>query len=1142
MTLISRLSRLPLGKLVLVFAVMTLLPLAVLGFLSVRFGSQAVEQEVNARLSTTASVSSQFVKEEMEGLGELVESYANRPNLIDALERHRPDRKTIRMHLGQLREREGVATTFLADPRGKLIDILPRTPSIVGDDFSYRDWHRGASATDGPYISEAYESKAKGRPTVVAAAARIVGRSGRNIGIVVAAYGLGEIQDFVDGFAAAQGVRLTVTDQRGVVVAAPGANPDRLESVKDVPGVAASLEGRSGLAERDAGGDQILSAYGPVPELGWTVTAEVPAREAFAGVSRLRTAVLSPAIVLVLVLLLGVGLLMLTLRERHRVEKELEDEQQRSRLATEETLQVTSRMAALVESSDDAIIGKTLDGTITSWNAGAERLYGYSGDEVIGRRIDVLVPPDHADDVQKILERIAAGRKVRHFETVRVAKDGRRLDVSVSVSPVLGGDGRVVGASTIARDISETKRAQRELERKQTFAELLQAVAEAAGTPSAADGALEMILHRICTQTGWAAGRVLLVKGNDDAVVGGPAWHDPEATNAELREHLHAAPDVDKGLSGLVLARRGSIWVSETDEAHLARAIGLPRGAGVRTAFAFPVGVEGEVRAIFEVFSFVARPRDDLMVAMMDNVTIQIGRVLERKLAEEKIVASEERFRVLVETSKEWIWAIDAAGKTTYSSPAAEAILGYSQDELQGKDALMFLHDDDRALVEEKLPELAAQKKGWSGWILRWRTKDGGYRSLESAASPIIGPDRELEGFRGVDRDVTEKRELEEQLRQSQKMDAIGQLAGGVAHDFNNLLSVILNYAAFIEQDLPADSAVLDDVLEIKRAGQKAADLVRQLLQFSRKQIIDPVVVDPNEVVSESQKMLRRVIPESIRLDVVPGENVPRTKVDPGQLEQVLLNLVVNARDAMPGGGSLVIETAGVHIDPRYAATQSDLRPGHFACITVSDTGTGIPPAMQARIFEPFFTTKEAGSGTGLGLSTVFGIVKQAGGFLTVYSEEEMGTTFKVYLPVTDEAASEEDAQPDNGSLTSQGETILVAEDEDAVRRLVVRILEGAGYNVVATCGGQPALEALETGDVAVDLLVTDVVMPEMSGKTLSERSGLETLYMSGYTHAIIAEQGVLDAGDHLLQKPFTDEELLTSVREMLGARAAATT
>jgi signal transduction histidine kinase/ActR/RegA family two-component response regulator len=381
-------------------------------------------------------------------------------------------------------------------------------------------------------------------------------------------------------------------------------------------------------------------------------------------------------------------------------------------------------------------------------------------------------------------------------------------------------------------------------------------------------------------------------------------------------------------------------------------------------------------------------------------------------------------------------------------------------------------------------------------------------------------------------------RRTEEQLRQSQKMEAIGVLAGGVAHDFNNILSVILGFSEIVLQDLPENDPMRADVHEIREAGQRAAALTRQLLAFSRQQVIDPQVLDLNDIIKNMDRMLRRIIREDVELTTIPFPDLRRCKSDAGQIEQIIMNLVVNARDAMPEGGRLTIETGNVELDEAYARTHFGVTPGRYVMLAVSDTGTGMDKATQARIFEPFFTTKEKGKGTGLGLSTVFGIVEQSGGSVWVYSELGTGTTFKVYLPVTDDAP--EAVSPQTAVTTLRGkETILLVEDEDQIRHLAKEILQRHGYRVIECRNGGEALLTCEQYTGTIDLLLTDVVMPQMNGKQLADRLAslrpdLKRLFMSGYADGALV--GALAAGSAFLQKPLTPTTLLRSVRQVLDA------
>jgi nitrogen-specific signal transduction histidine kinase/CheY-like chemotaxis protein len=404
----------------------------------------------------------------------------------------------------------------------------------------------------------------------------------------------------------------------------------------------------------------------------------------------------------------------------------------------------------------------------------------------------------------------------------------------------------------------------------------------------------------------------------------------------------------------------------------------------------------------------------------------------------------------------------------------------------------------------------------------------------------------------GIATDITARKHTEEalhrseeQLRQAQKMEAVGKLAGGVAHDFNNLLTVINGQTALSLRRLSQDDPVYRKLETIKEAGERAASLTRQLLAFSRKQIMQPKVLDLNQAIFETNKMLQRLIGEDIDLLIGLMPDLGKVKADPGQIEQVLMNLTVNARDAMPKGGKLTIETQNVYVDEEYSSRHLSVRPGRYVMLAVSDTGCGMDAATQERIFEPFFTTKETGKGTGLGLSTVYGIVKQSGGNVWVYSEVGRGTTFKIYLPCVASAAEEFKAITNDAMGTPGTETVLLVEDEEMVRNMTREILHESGYRVLEAKHGHEALLVSERHDGPIHLMLSDVVMPRMSGRELAEqlsptRREMKVLYMSGYTDDAIVHHGVLDEGMAFIEKPFTPNALTRKLREVLGAPLAA--
>jgi PAS domain S-box-containing protein len=509
----------------------------------------------------------------------------------------------------------------------------------------------------------------------------------------------------------------------------------------------------------------------------------------------------------------------------------------------------------------------------------------------------------------------------------------------------------------------------------------------------------------------------------------------------------------------------------------------------------------------------------------------------QRRQAEEALRVSEERFRALVENSSDSLLLIDQEGRVAYAASSSRRHLGWRPDDLVKHSILDFLHPDDREFGGQLMME-ALQHPGESITAeIRFRHADSSYRILEG-----VGVNRLDDPAVGAIvlnlRDITDRTKLSEQLRHAQKMEAVGQLAGGVAHDFNNLLTAILGYCNLMLDDLPANNPLRNDLQEIRAAGERAASLTRQLLAFSRRQMLQPQVVDVNALVRQMEKLLRRLISEDVELITALATELPAVKVDPASIEQVLLNLVLNARDAMPNGGRLSIETAVVELDPTYADTHADVIPGEYVMLAVSDTGSGMDAATRARVFEPFFTTKEQGKGSGLGLATVYGIIRQSGGYIWVYSEPGEGTVFKVYLPPAGLTTAPRAADARLEPRRQGWETVLLVEDEDAVRALAREVLRRNGYVVLEARHGLDAIRAAERHPDEIQLLITDVVMPHMSGRDLADRliavrPKMKVLFISGYTdHAIMHRH--LTPGVAFLQKPFSPEMFARKVRSVL--------
>ena len=508
------------------------------------------------------------------------------------------------------------------------------------------------------------------------------------------------------------------------------------------------------------------------------------------------------------------------------------------------------------------------------------------------------------------------------------------------------------------------------------------------------------------------------------------------------------------------------------------------------------------------------------------------------RASQESLRHSEMNFRSLVTNAPYGICRCDSSGQLLDANPALLAMLGYSSAEDLVGTHLGALYADTQQWFE--LADYLRSSATFNGLIVEWRRQDGTATVVRVSGRAVSngGKGRTFELFA---EDVTERRALEQQLRQSQKMEAVGRLAGGIAHDFNNLLMVISGYSEFLLDRLGPDPALRGPAQEIASAAVRATSLTRQLLAFSRKQMLAPKILDLNSVVTENLKMLTRMIGEDVDLVMVPAAGLGTIRADAGQVEQVIMNLAVNARDAMPSGGKLTIETSNVSLDEEYARFHAPLRPGNYVMLAISDTGAGMDTETQSHIFEPFFTTKGP-KGTGLGLSTVYGIVKQSGGYIWVYSEPGKGTTFKIYLPRVAEATESPAvvALPAEAVAAEPGtETILLVEDEANLRYLARQYLEKQGYRVIEAADGAVAMQIAVAHEGVIHLLLTDVIMPGMNGRELAQRiseirPNVKVLYMSGYTENVIGRNGTLDAGVRLLQKPFTLRDLKSKVREVL--------
>jgi len=520
--------------------------------------------------------------------------------------------------------------------------------------------------------------------------------------------------------------------------------------------------------------------------------------------------------------------------------------------------------------------------------------------------------------------------------------------------------------------------------------------------------------------------------------------------------------------------------------------------------------------------------------------------ITERKRAGEALRRSEADFRSVVEGAPYGIYRASLTGRFLQVNPALQKMLGYElAEDLLRKDLAtdIFLHRGEYL----RLTEILARAEEIKDIETEWKRQDGAPMTVRCSGRRISDENSVPAYFEVFAEDVTEKRVLERQLRMAQKMEAIGRLSGGIAHDFNNLLGVIIGYSRVLKRALGANNALCEHALEIEKAGERAASLTKQLLAFSRQQVLTPAVLNINTLACDMERMLPRLLGEDIEVSLELDPELGSVMADQSQIEQVIMNLAVNARDAMPTGGKLKIQTANVELDQTYTRNHPGSKPGRYVLLAVTDTGTGMDAGTLTHIFEPFFTTKERGKGTGLGLATVYGIVKQSDGYIWVDSAPAKGASFQIYLPRHAGQPAVEEQNIDSGEKLCGSENILLVEDAEPLRRLARTFLEAGGFHVLSAGSGKEALEAAAHFGGTFQLLLTDVVMPGMNGRALAEQlsprqPGMKVLYMSGYTDSFVAGQGVLEPGTHLLHKPFTEEVLIRKVREVLddGKKAAS--
>jgi PAS domain S-box-containing protein len=744
---------------------------------------------------------------------------------------------------------------------------------------------------------------------------------------------------------------------------------------------------------------------------------------------------------------------------------------------------------AAVESSNDAIITKSLDGAITGWNPAAERLFGYTAAEALGKNIDLIMPSDRTEEVHDILRRIGWGETIELYETERLRKDGSRVEVSLSISPIKTPSGVIIGASKTARDITESRRTQHALrqqieERRRIF-----------------ESSQDLILVTD------PKGTLVQVSPSSEAILG---YLPQEMVGHSAIDFIHG-DDLDNTREEMRTARRGR-QTRNFDSCYVYK-----DGRIVTLSW---MGTWSEpVRRHF----FVGRD------------------MTESRRAQETLRESEQLARGIIETALDAFVQMDESGSILNWNSQAEKIFGWSRSEALGKNlGLLIIPEIYRAAHKSELERyLSTGEAHILGHRLEIgaRRRDGREIKVELSITALRRRDGVV--FNGFIRDLTEKIAAEDRIRQAEKMEAVGQLTGGIAHDFNNILTVITGtieiLAEAVEQEpqLAAITRMIDD------AASRGAELTQHLLAFARKQPLQPRETDVNTLIIDTARLLRPTLGEQIEIESVFEEETCVATVDPSQLATAILNLSLNARDAMPDGGKLILETGSAFLDESYASMHGDVRPGRYVLIAVSDTGTGIAADILDKVFDPFFTSKGPGKGTGLGLSMVYGFVKQSAGHIKIYTEEGHGTTIKMYLPPAagDLPASEASTEP---AIQGGHETILVVEDDKLVRDYVLTQLHSLGYVTLDAANAAQALALVAAGN-AFDLLFTDVIMPgTMNGRQLANElqrrnPDVKVLFTSGYTENAIIHHGRLDSGVLLLAKPYRKSDLAIMIRKALG-------
>ena len=778
----------------------------------------------------------------------------------------------------------------------------------------------------------------------------------------------------------------------------------------------------------------------------------------------------------------------------------------------------------MFQASPDGLSIADTDHRVLWANETFVRMFDYQTAEVVGQPLEnLVVPPDRLAESRWVTESLARGERIT-LETRRRKKDGILLDVSVSCAPLLL-DGKMAGFYAGYHDISDRKRVE-------ALSSALYRVAEKSSSAHDLQQFFAAV-HGIVDELMYARNFYIALYDPSTELLSFPYFVDEQDSAPSPKKLGHGLTDY------LIRAGQPLLATPEVLQAMEDRGEVARNGSRSLDWMGVPLKVNNHTFGALVVQTYSKNIRyGERDKEILTFVARQLASAVEIKRNEHALRRSEARYRSLVQSSVYGIYRSSLEGRFLDVNPALITMLGYGSAEevlLLDPEKDVFAHSEEHARLIEEFRHSGRL----DGIEVKWKRKDGSAITVRISGRAVSSADEPADVLEAIAEDVTDRRVLEDQLRQAQKMEAVGRLAGGVAHDFNNLLMVISGYAEVILAELPLDHRLHEKGRAIQLAADRATTLTRQLLAFSRKQLLELKVVDLNAIVLDMERLLRPLIGENVELTTSLTPDAVHTRADAGQLEQVLMNLVVNAKDAMTRGGKLTIETRNIFVDENHRRGQTFIRPGHYVILSVRDTGMGMDKETQSRIFEPFFTTKEKGKGTGLGLSTVYGIVKQSGGYVMVQSEEQRGTTFQIYLPRV-EGVAEKHAAPVAHAAMGGTETVLLVEDEDSVRQLVRDTLAAKGYRVVEAENGEAGMAAAARHEGKINLVITDVVMPGMGGRELVKqlvqtRPGTKVLYLSGYTEDAIINEGTIERGAAFLQKPFTLQNLSRKVREVLG-------